>query len=254
MYKRQIIGSVRLSTRPDYIDEERLALLKKHNVSTVELGVQSLDDRVLEQAGRGHNAASVVKAVELLRAHGFKTGLQLMCGMPGQTAASFMATVAESIALKPDMVRLYPLLVIKDTPLEETYRSGKFTPLGVEAAAELCAAALQKFTGNGINVIRIGLQPDDELCSPGNIVAGPFHPAFGEIVKSMAVRNELTPQIMALVNAGRSKIKIYVPQNMESKLRGQHNSNIKCWQKMGACIEVIKTKNTSIYLEGENNE
>ena len=249
-----IIGSVRLSTRPNYIDEERLALLKKHNVSTVELGVQSLDDSVLELAGRGHNAASVVKAVELLRAHGFKTGLQLMCGMPGQTAASFMDTITESIALKPDMVRLYPLLVIKDTPLEETYRSGKFTPLGVEAAAELCAAALQKFTGNGINVIRIGLQPDDELCSPGNIVAGPFHPAFGEIVKSMAVRNELTPQIMALVNAGRSKIKVYVPQNMESKLRGQHNSNIKYWEKMGACIEVIKTKNASIYLEGENNE
>ena len=97
-----IIGSVRLSTRPDYIDEKRLALLKKHNVSTVELGVQSLDNSVLELAGRGHNAASVVKAVELLRAHGFKTGLQLMCGMPGQTAASFMATVAESIALKPD--------------------------------------------------------------------------------------------------------------------------------------------------------
>ena len=112
-----IIGSVRLSTRPDYIDEERLALLKKHNVSTVELGVQSLDDSVLELAGRGHNAASVAKAVELLRAHGFKTGLQLMCGMPGQTAKSFMATVAESIALKPDMVRLYPLLVIKDTPV-----------------------------------------------------------------------------------------------------------------------------------------
>ena len=92
------------------------------------------------------------------------------------------------------------------------------------------------------------------MCSPGNIVAGPFHPAFGEIVKSMAVRNELTPQIMALVNAGRSKIKIYVPQNMESKLRGQRNSNIKCWQKMGAGIEIIKTKNASIYLEGENNE
>lgn len=121
---------MRLSTRPDYIDEERLALLKKHNVSTVELGVQSLDDSVLELAGRGHNAASVAKAVELLRAHGFKTGLQLMCGMPGQTAASFMATVAESIALKPDMVRLYPLLVIKDTPLEETYRSGKLLRLG----------------------------------------------------------------------------------------------------------------------------
>ena len=93
--------------------------------------------------------------------------------MPGQTAASFLATVAQSIALKPDFVRLYPLLVIKDTPLEESYLCGEFKPLTVEEAVDLCAQAWEQFSVAGIKVIRTGLQPDDELCSPGNIVAGP---------------------------------------------------------------------------------
>lgn len=249
-----VIGSVRLSTRPDYIDEERLALLKKHNVSTVELGVQSLDDSVLELAGRGHDAASVAKAVELLRAYGFAVGLQLMCGMQGQTAASFFATVKKSVALKPDMVRLYPLLVIKNTPLEETYRRGEFTPLTVDEAAELCAAAYEQFTAAGIKVIRMGLQPDDELCSPGNIVAGPFHPAFGEIVKSLVLRRQLTPQIAELVNGGCKKVKIYVPQPLESKLRGQHSANLIYWQGLGAEVEVIKSDGAAVKVEGERDE
>lgn len=248
-----VIGSVRLSTRPDYIDDERLMLLKKHNVSTVELGVQSLDDNVLQLAERGHNAASVTQAVQLLRTYGFNVGLQLMCGMPGQTQASFFATVAKSIALKPDIVRLYPLLVIKDTPLEATYRLGEFTPLTADEAAELCAAAYEQFTAAGINVIRMGLQPDDELCSPGNIVAGPFHPAFGEIVKSLVLRRELTPQITELVNRGCRKVKIYVPAAMESKLRGQHNANLAYWQGLGADVEVVKSSEKS-QVEGVRDE
>ena len=137
-----VIGSVRCSTRPDYITAEKLALLKKHNLTTVELGVQSLDDKVLALAERGHDAASVTQAVQLLRAYGFNVGLQLMCGMPGQTAASFLATVAQSIDLKPNFVRLYPLLVIKDTPLEESYRRGEFKPLAVEEILCVCTRCL----------------------------------------------------------------------------------------------------------------
>lgn len=239
-----VIGSVRCSTRPDYISAEKLALLKKHNLTTVELGVQSLDDKVLALAERGHDAATVVQAVQLLRAYGFNVGLQLMCGMPGQTAASFLATVAQSIALKPDFVRLYPLLVIKDTPLEESYRRGEFKTLTVDEAVELCAQAWEQFSAAGIKVIRTGLQPDDELCSPGNIVAGPFHPAFGELVKSRVLRRKVTPQVLQLLHGGSAKIKIYVPQNDESKLRGQKNANIKYWQSLGAQIEVVKTEGT----------
>lgn len=237
-----VIGSVRCSTRPDYISDEKLAMLKKHNLTTVELGVQSLDDKVLALAERGHDAASVVQAVQLLRTHGFNVGLQLMCGMPGQTAVSFLATVAQSIALKPDFVRLYPLLVIKDTPLEESYRRGEFRPLAVDEAVELCAQAWEQFNAAGIKVIRTGLQPDEELCRPGNIVAGPFHPAFGELVKSRVLRRKVTPQVLRLLHGGSAKIKIYVPQNDESKLRGQKNANIKYWLGLGAQIEVVKTE------------
>ena len=252
LLREGVIGSVRCSTRPDYISPARLELLKRHNVSTVELGVQSLDDEVLQRAERGHDAASVKQAVQLLREYGFKVGLQLMCGMPEQGRGSFLQTVAQSVALNPDMVRLYPLLVIKDTPLEVSYRSGGFTPLSVEEAAELCTEAWEQFTAAGITVIRMGLQPDEELCTPGNIVAGPFHPAFGEFVKSLVLRRRLTPQIKALLSSGRRKIKILVPKNMESKLRGQQNANIKYWQALGAELTVVKTDDAEIKLEADD--
>ena len=252
LLREGVIGSVRCSTRPDYISPARLELLKRHNVSTVELGVQSLDDEVLQRAERGHDAASVKQAVQLLREYGFKVGLQLMCGMPEQGRGSFLQTVAQSVALNPDMVRLYPLLVIKDTPLEVSYRSGGFTPLSVEEAAELCTEAWEQFTAAGITVIRMGLQPDEELCTPGNIVAGPFHPAFGEFVKSLVLRRRLTPQIEALLSSGRRKIKILVPKNMESKLRGQQNANIKYWQALGAELTVVKTDDAEIKLEADD--
>ena len=252
LLREGVIGSVRCSTRPDYISPARLELLKRHNVSTVELGVQSLDDKVLQRAERGHDASSVTQAVQLLREYGFKVCLQLMCGMPGQSRESFLQTVAQSVALKPDMARLYPLLVIKDTPLEVSYRSGGFMPLSVEAAAELCAEAWEQFTAAGITVIRMGLQPDEELCRPGNIVAGPFHPAFGELVKSIVLRRSVTPQIEALLSSGRRKIKILVPKNMESKLRGQQNANIKYWQALGAELTVIKTDGAEIKLEADD--
>ena len=252
LLQKGVIGSVRCSTRPDYISPARLELLKRHNVSAVELGVQSLDDEVLQRAERGHTAASVKQAVQLLREYGFKVGLQLMCGMPGQGRESFLQTVEQSIALQPDMVRLYPLLVIKDTPLEASYRSGGFMPLSVEAAAKLCAEAWEQFTAAGIIVIRMGLQPDEELCTPGNIVAGPFHPAFGELVKILVLRRRLTPQIEALLSSGRRKIKILVPKNMESKLRGQQNANIKYWQALGAELTVVKTDGAEIKLEADD--
>ncbi len=254
LLEQGIIGSIRLSTRPDYIDNEKLEFLKKHHVSTVELGVQSLDDNVLALAERGHAAASVNGAVALLRFYGFKIGLQLMCGMPGQTEESFMATVRAGIGLKPDMVRLYPLLVIKDTPLEESYAKGLFRPLTVEAAAEQCAQACELFEAAGIRVIRTGLQPDDELCSPGNIIAGPFHPAFGEIVKSRVLRRRLTPQILRILDSGVRRIKIYVPAKSESKLRGQQNANIKYWRGLGAEIEIVKNDGEIIEAVGVADE
>lgn len=224
-----VIGSVRLSTRPDYIDEERLALLKRHHAAMVELGVQSLDDAVLRAAERGHTAKDVYRAFSLLRSHGFGVGLQLMAGMPGQSFDSFKDTVRQAAALKPDIARIYPLLVIAGTPLAESWRAGKFTPLSLDEVAEQAAYACSVLEQAGVRVIRIGLQPDEELCAPGNILAGPFHPAMGELARSRILRGKAAPVLQKL--AGR-ELTLHCPPQLESKLRGQKNCNLAFWRSL----------------------
>lgn len=251
LLERGIIGSVRLSTRPDYIDDKKLELLKKHGVRLVELGVQSLDDRVLEAAGRGHTAADVVQAMKRLRAYDFKTGLQLMVGMPLQSFSSMQDTVAQVIKLQPDIARIYPLLVIKGTPLAESWAKGEFQPLSLEEAVRQSAWVYDQLTTNGIKVIRVGLQPDDELCAPGNILAGPFHPSMGELVQSFLLRERLTDKLLAV--KGAERIVISCPAKMESKLRGMKNSNIKYWQELLAPAKIVveKTADVDITVRAE---
>lgn len=231
------IGSVRLSTRPDYIDAERLQLLKEHHVELVELGVQSLDDKVLQAAERGHTAAAVTAAMALLKQYGFKTGLQLMVGMPQQSFASVMETARQAIALRPDIARIYPLLVIKDTPLAQTYAQGLFVPLSVDEAVTQAAWLYKELTQAGIKVIRIGLQADEELCAEGNILAGPFHPAMGELVKSRVLRDELTSRLLEQAKITQT-LTLHCPARLESKLRGQKNCNLQYWQQLLPDVEI----------------
>jgi histone acetyltransferase (RNA polymerase elongator complex component) len=235
------IGSVRLSTRPDYIDEERLQLLRSHGVRLVELGVQSLDDRVLAAAERGHTAAQVAPAA-LLKRFGFQVGLQLMVGMPEQSFAGVQETVRKAIEMHPDVARIYPLLVIKGTPLAADYAAGRFVPLTLEKAVTQAAWAYRELTEAGVNVIRIGLQPDEELCAPGNILAGPFHPAMGEMVKSRVLRTEVTSQLEKLADCGA--VTIYCPARLESKLRGQKSCNLRYWEACfpGLELQIIQDK------------
>ena len=232
LLKAQVIGKIRLSTRPDYIDEARLLFLRQHQVSLVELGAQSLDDTVLKRAGRGHTAAQVEQAVRLLRQGGFKTGLQFMVGLPGQNWASLRATAAKAIALHPDIARIYPLLVIKDTPLATLYQSGAYQPLTVEEAVAQSAYLYQQLTTAGIQVIRVGLQPDTELCRPGNILAGPFHPSMGELVQSYLRRQQVAALLQQQKYVPGDQVLLRVPQRLESQMRGQHNQNFKFWQEM----------------------
>lgn len=243
------VGSVRLSTRPDYIDAERLRLLREHYVELVELGVQSLDDVVLQAAERGHTAAAVTQAMKLLKAFGFKTGLQLMVGMPQQSFASVQETARQAIALQPDIARIYPLLVIKDTPLAQSYAAGEFMPLTLEEAVEQAAWLYDELTKAGIKVIRIGLQADEELCAPGNIIAGPFHPAMGELVKSRALRNTLTPKLVAKAKSTR-QLTLHCPPQLESKLRGQKNCNLRYWQQLfpEAEISIVRSEGQEVTL------
>jgi histone acetyltransferase (RNA polymerase elongator complex component) len=178
------VSAIRISTRPDEIDAGRLDLLADHGVATVELGAQSLDDGVLAASRRGHRAADTVRSLGLLKERGFKTGLHLMAGLPGDSPERFAKTVERTIALGPDTVRIHPTLVLRDTALAQAFRRGDYLPLGLFEAVELAKQALRAFAAAGISVIRLGIQTTRELEEPGAVIAGPFHPAFRSLVET----------------------------------------------------------------------
>ncbi len=178
------IHGLRISTRPDYISEQQLNLLKKYNVSTIELGTQSLAEDVLLLSKRGHTIADVDRAASLIKAYGFSLGLQMMTGLPGDTLEKTLYTARRIVELGADNTRIYPTLVIKNTELEELYSSGLYTPLTIEQAVDRVKQLIPIFEAAGITIIRIGLHPSEGLLNGTDLVAGPFHPAFREMVES----------------------------------------------------------------------
>ena len=181
------VDSIRISTRPDYINKEILKMLKKYKVKTIELGVQSTNNYILEKAKRGHTYEDVKKASRLIRFYGFTLGHQMMVGLPESTALDEINTARDLIKLKPKIVRIYPVLVIKGTQLEEDYNNGEYEPLSITQAVERCKEVVDLFNVKKIKVIRIGLQNTDEITDPNNensqVVAGPYHPAFRQLVE-----------------------------------------------------------------------
>lgn len=174
------LSSLRLSTRPDYIDAEIAGFLKSHGVATVELGVQSMVDEVLRLSGRGHTARHTAEAVRALRDEGMEVGLQLMPGLPGDTRDTVMRTVRETIALCPGFVRVYPTVVLEGTPLHRMYLAGDYRPWGLGEMVEVCADAKRLLDAAGVPIVRMGLQQTVELSR--SLVAGPFHPSFRQLV------------------------------------------------------------------------
>lgn len=178
------ISCIRLSTRPDYINTEILAMLKEYGVKTVELGVQSMDDEVLRKAGRGHTAGDVRKAAVMIKSFGFSLGLQMMIGLPGDTLDKSRQTAEEIIKLGADSTRIYPTLVIRHTALELLYKQGKFKPLSLDEAVEWCSSIVPLFEEAGVKILRLGLHPSEGILHGDDLIAGPFHVAFGEMVYS----------------------------------------------------------------------
>lgn len=181
------VDSIRISTRPDYINKQILKRLKKYKVKTIELGVQSSNNYVLAKAKRGHTFEDVKKASKLIRFYGFTLGHQMMVGLPESTALDEINTARDLIKLKPKIVRIYPVLVIKKTELEEQYKNGEYEPLSITQAVERCKEIADLFNQNKINIIRIGLQNTEEITDPSNekseVIAGPYHPAFRQLVE-----------------------------------------------------------------------
>lgn len=244
------IAGIRLSTRPDCITNEILSLLHEYHVTAIELGVQSMDDVVLTRSGRGHTTADTVNAVSLIKSSDFLIGLQLMPGLPGDSADRFMKTIGLVIELKPDFVRIYPALVIKDTPLEDLYTSGRYMPLSIDDAVTLCREALERFELAGIDVIRIGLQPTEELERPGTIIAGPYHPAFRQLVESSILLDKMRSALRTTTGkTGRVTFQVN-PQDLSAAI-GQRRSNIDILKKEFRLQEIRIVEGNNVPGRGE---
>ena len=197
------IDSIRLSTRPDAIDEEVLTRLRAYGVETVELGAQSMDDEVLRLSGRGHTAEDVERAARLVKEAGFRLILQMMTGLPGD-----MRTAEKLIALRPDGVRIYPTVIVRDTALFELWQAGKYREHRVEDAVCVCARLLPLFEAAGIPVIRLGLNPTEEL-SAGAAAGGAYHPALGELVKSRILREKAAALLEGVVPGSSATLHVH---------------------------------------------
>lgn len=231
------LRDIRLSTRPDAIDDEICRNLREYGVSIVELGCQSLNEGVLLASERGHTAEDTEKAVECLKGHGFSVILQMMTGLPGDHGPESMETAERIIALRPDGVRIYPTVVLRGTKLETMMKAGSYSPQGVEEAVELCARLYQRFLQADIPVIRLGLNPTEEL-SGGEAVAGAYHPALGELVLA---RMYLRRAEALLKSWNEKEAVLSVHPRRISVMVGQKRENLRRLrlQYPGLCIKVV---------------
>lgn len=214
-----LVDAIRLSTRPDAIDGEILAELSRHGVSTVELGVQSFDDEVLRFARRGHGAQDSRVAARAIVEGGFDLVIQLMPGLPRDTDERSLASAREAASLGPAAVRIYPTVVLDGTDLADRYRRGEFVPLGLDEAIERCADCCAVFDDAGIPVIRLGLHPLDPS-EVSSVLAGPYHPAFGHLVRCRQRRRELMGRLAAGPWRPGDAVIIRVPQEQIGQYRG----------------------------------
>ncbi|MDD2401145.1 MAG: radical SAM protein [Clostridia bacterium] len=225
--KKGRIKGIRLSTRPDCINEEILERLLAYGVTTVELGAQSLVDEVLEKTHRGHSVEDIVKATRLLRKYPFQVGYQLMLGLPGDTNASARLTGERAVELAPDIIRIYPTLVLKGTTLARWYAQGKYAPWTLERAVEMAAYWLGLFSLHHIPVIRMGLNPTENISPERDLLAGPYHSAFGELVENSLMLKQIVSAFEKEDFKKDSKITILCNSRSCSKVIGQKRCNFE---------------------------
>jgi histone acetyltransferase (RNA polymerase elongator complex component) len=222
--ERGLVNAIRLSTHPLFIDQERLALLKKYDVKTIELGIQSTDPTVLQHSGRPCTLETIESAVRLIHEHGFRLGLQLMPGLPGDNAETFQRSVDDSIRWNPEFVRLYPTLVIRHTQLFQMYEAGRFVPWSLERTLENLTEAVKKYRRKDISVIRMGLHPDPSMLE--NYVDGPYHPSLRYLVDCRLGLDEMIDRIRGLDSLTET-VKFKVPYQSASIYIGHKRENIK---------------------------
>jgi len=239
------IQSIRVSTHALFIDTANLSLLAGYHVQTVELGIQSTDDEVLKLAGRECPFSVIQSAVSKIRERGFRLGLQLMPGLPGDSEQKFQKSVEDVIRLTPDFVRIYPTLVIKNTRLFNMYQEGTYAPWNMERMLEAVKLAVVQFEKAGIPVIRVGLHPDQSLLE--NYVDGPFHPAFRYLVDSRIARDQMITMIRGLKQVPLSVV-FKVPSRKVSVYLGHKKENLSVIKSIFG-LDSIKLQQSADHLE-----
>ncbi len=243
-YKEHLLG-IRISTRPDMLDEKTLELLQKYHVKTVELGAQSLNNDVLRKNLRGHLAEDVAKGVRLLKKYGFRVGIQTLPGLPLDTYDNAMKTAQEIIKLEPDEVRIYPAVVLADTKLAEWYLDGSFTPLSIDAAVMWCMNLEMQYQNAAIPVIKMGLHASDTFTGDAGILAGPYHPAFRDLVEDAVMLKEIRVILDLFFTSNFDEnrhIKIHVSNDIWNHVIGHKKENLKRLQTLypDITLELIK--------------
>ena len=233
--KAKKVNSIRISTRPDYINKEILKMLKKYHVKTIELGVQSSNNYILSKSKRGHTFEDVIKASKLIRMYGFRLGHQMMVGMPESTELDEINTAKDLIKLKPKMVRIYPVLVIKGTELAEEYKNGEYVPLTIEQAVERCKEIIYMFRKKKIDVIRVGLQNTNEITDPGKdgseVQTEPYHPAFRKLVEDSMWYDSIAEKIKK-INMKVKEVEITVNPESVNNVIGHKKENVNKLKEM----------------------
>ncbi len=241
------LTGIRLSTHPNMFDEHIFDLLASFSVTTVELGVQSFDNAVLEQAQRGHTAEDAERAIRRLQQLGIDVGIHLMVGLPGDSHDGALRSTDNAIALQSASVRIHPTIVIQNTLLAKRYEDGEYTPLSLEGAVQTCKEMVKRFQAHGIPIIRIGLQPTDSM--ERNIVAGPYHPAFRQLVDSALMYDRLAERCSAHGFSGGHLTITAAPQDI-SNIRGQKNVNLNVLQQAFE-LTTVSVNTDSTFARGE---
>lgn len=232
-------SGIRVSTRPDCIDDEVLTVLKKYGVTAIELGAQSMDDEVLLANRRGHTAEDVRKASKLIKDYGFELGLQMMTGLYKSNFDKDLHTAKEIIKIKPDTVRIYPTVVLKNTHLGHLQEIGEYTAPTAEESAPFCAELIQLFEKNSIKVIKLGLHSSETVES--DMTGGAYHPAFRELCEGHIYLKKILEKLDEKDRNG--SYNIIVSEKALSKAKGQQKRNEKALKNQGFCCTIKGSKN-----------
>lgn len=241
------VRGIRLSTRPDYINQEILDLLKKYGVSTIELGAQSTNDEVLRKSGRGHNFESIKNASELILKNGFELGLQMMIGLPTDSLEKVIQTANDIVNLGALSTRIYPTLVIKGTALEKLYEKGDYSPLSIENAVLWTKEIVKIFEKNNVKILRVGLHPSEELSSDKSLVSGPYHIALNEMVMTEIWNDLLIKKLKDYKIEKLKNLKILVNSQQLNYAIGYQQKNRKMLQNLGFKVQFVGVENFEKY-------